>query len=158
MLHTSTSQDKVTDCIWKGLATDLDDIPPSLLIQCVDVFLCKFLLVHAVFPKVSIIIYRRRHIMISIMGQWSLRRKDILGSATLSSVERLSISRRLKMYYCYGPKSGHIKVHCTMCHSLDQGTTQTSNVSVMSWKWCCPYGQWRLQLQCRVYRQKDGCL
>ncbi len=34
--------------------------------------------------------------------QWNLRIKDTLGSATLSSVERLSFSQRLKMYYCYG--------------------------------------------------------
>ena len=34
--------------------------------------------------------------------QWNLRIKDTLGPAILSSVERLSSSRRLKMNYCYG--------------------------------------------------------
>ncbi len=34
--------------------------------------------------------------------QWNLWIKDTLGSTTLSSVERLSFSRQLKMYYCYG--------------------------------------------------------
>ena len=35
--------------------------------------------------------------------QWNLRVKDTMGSATLSFVERLSFSRRLKLYYkCCG--------------------------------------------------------
>ena len=37
--------------------------------------------------------------------QWNLQIKDTLGPATLSSVERLSSSRRLEMNYCYGKGS-----------------------------------------------------
>ncbi len=52
--------------------------------------------------------------------QWNLRIKDTLGSATLSSVERLSFSWRLKMYYCYG-KGDQKSVPCREVVPFSEG-------------------------------------
>ena len=93
--------------------------------------------------------------------QWNLRIRDTLGPAILSSVERLSSSRRVKMIYCYG-KGVQNDVLCWEAVPFLEGPLSEVPLSEVplycsGGLLCCDDDLTLIRtLQCHVFIQEDG--